>query len=406
MSAVVLGQCSNAMKAKLKVHTEFKERYAKANCVWLLVTIRATMLKFEGHQYIFLGLQDVLTAICNHQQGDNNLTTYRAELESLVQADKMYGGKFSRSAKLMDKIEDLEGSTGLTTSEKSTKAHDRAVALKFLQGADKRMCGTLWVSMQNNYSLGLKQYPTNLTEAYTTLLNYIPQKNSDLQQQPTKNTPTDTSAAPTVPASSASVTSKLTGVSFAQAGTTVPGMDGATHAHITCFTCNSKGHYASVCPAATGTTNLHTTVKSTDKDGDSADDAGNNSSVDDTIYGCTFTMNNGSENRIPDTWILLDSQSTVSIFHNKEFLRNIRSSPTKLVVDTNGGKQISTMVGDLKNFGPVWYNPESIANILSHADVAKQYRITSDSAIERSFHVHKADGTLMTFTESPTGLYF
>jgi hypothetical protein len=183
VSAVVLGQCSDAMNAKLKAHTEFKERYAKADCVWLLVTIRATMLKFEGHQYIFLGLQDALTAICNHRQGDNNLTTYRAELENLVQAYEMYGGEFGRSAKLMDKIEDLEGSTGLTVSEKSTrKAHDRAVPLKILQGADKRMYGTLWVNMHNNYSLGLKQYPTDLTEAYTMLLNYVPPRNSEPHQ--------------------------------------------------------------------------------------------------------------------------------------------------------------------------------------------------------------------------------
>ena len=62
-------------------------------------------------------------------------------------------------------------------------------------------------------------------------------------------------------------------------------------------------------------------------------------------------LQTNSDNGIPDTWILLDSQSTVSIFRNAKFLRNIRNSPTKLVVDTNVGKQISTMIGDLKNFG-------------------------------------------------------
>ncbi len=36
----------------------------------------------------------------------------------------------------------------------------------------------------------------------------------------------------------------------------------------------------------------------------------------------------------------------------------------------------------------------------------KQYWIKSDLAIELSFHVHKANGTLMTFTESQLGLYF
>ena len=130
MSAVIMGQCSDAMKAKLKAHPEFKERHTKADCVWLLTTIRATMLNFEGHQYIFLGLQAALTAICNHRQGDNDLTTYRAELENLVEAYESYGGEFGRSDALMNKIEELEGTTGLTPTEKSTRAHDRAIRTK------------------------------------------------------------------------------------------------------------------------------------------------------------------------------------------------------------------------------------------------------------------------------------
>ena len=155
VSAVIIGQCSDAMKAKLKSNGEFKQRYNKADCVWLLHTIRATMLNFEEHQYIFLGLQDALTAICNHRQGDNDLTTYRAELENLVQAYETYGGEFGRSQALVDKIPVLTGTPRLTDAEKSTKAHDRAVALKFLQGADRRLYGALWVSLQNNFSLGL-----------------------------------------------------------------------------------------------------------------------------------------------------------------------------------------------------------------------------------------------------------
>ena len=77
-----------------------------------------------------------------------------------------------------------------------------------------------------------------------------------------------------------------------------------------------------------------------------------------TIHSMDARSQTNGDDGIPDTWILLDSQSTVSIFRNAKFLRNIRNSRTKLVVDTNGGKQVSTMIGDLKNFGPVWYNPD------------------------------------------------
>ena len=406
--AVIMGQCSDAMKAKVRAHADFRAKNSKGDCVWLLTTIRATMLKFETHQYLVVALRDAHAAISSHRQGDNDLTTYRNELENLVEAYEEYGGSYGRSRELMDKIEGWEGSSNLTNKEKSQKAHDRSVAVQFLYGADKRQYGTLWVNLQNNFAMNLKQYPADLTAAYQMLLNHVPPRGHETPRTPKGNSPNTTNSA--VPSSIASTTSELTGVSFAQAGTTVPGSDGTTHEHITCFNCNSKGHYASVCPATTGTTNLHTTVEAAvegtnDNDNDGDDDTDEDEAEEeDAFYGCTFATSDATG--IPDSWILLDSQSTVSIFRNPRFLRNIRESPTKLVVDTNGGKQISTMVGDLKNFGPVWYNPESIANILSHADVAKKYRITSDSAIERAFHVHRNDGTLMTFTESPSGLYF
>jgi hypothetical protein len=126
VSSVILGQCSDAMKAKLKANSSYKEKYGKADAVWLLTTIRSTMLKFEEHQNVHLGLRDALAAICNHRQGDNDLTTYRTELESLVEAYESYGGEFGRSEELMK----LEASR-FTTEEKSTRAHNRAVAIQF-----------------------------------------------------------------------------------------------------------------------------------------------------------------------------------------------------------------------------------------------------------------------------------
>jgi hypothetical protein len=82
---------------------------------------------------------------------------------------------------------------------------------------------------------------------------------------------------------------------------------------------------------------------------------------------------------IDPKWILLDSQSTISVFKNADMLSNIRRSPYVLRALTNGGYQDSNMVGDFPNLGKVWYNRESIANILSLAgEVRKVCRITID----------------------------
>jgi hypothetical protein len=108
---------------------------------------------------------------------------------------------------------------------------------------------------------------------------------------------------------------------------------------------------------------------------------------------------------IDPEWILLDSQSTISVFKNPAMLSNIRKSDRTLRAITNGGYQDSDMLGDFPNLGEVWYNRNSIANILSLAEVRKVCRITMDSGIEPSIIVHRLDRTVMKFCEHESGLY-
>ena len=98
----------------------------------------------------------------------------------------------------------------------------------------------------------------------------------------------------------------------------------------------------------------------------------------------------------------------MNIFSNPRFLNNIRECNDKqgLRIHTNGGPQDTHMVGDLPGFGTVWYNPASIANILSLAAVRKICRITMDTEHEPAIIVHKRNGGTMKFTESDTGLYY
>ena len=74
------------------------------------------------------------------------------------------------------------------------------------------------------------------------------------------------------------------------------------------------------------------------------------------------------------------------------------------------------MIGDLPRYGTVWYDPNSITNILSLCHVAVKYHVVYDSQGGSSnpndndgggaFMVTKPDGMVFEFKASPGGLYF
>ena len=377
---VIWGQCSESMRAKVKSLPEYTEKENESDCVWLLKSIRGIMLRFEGQRYVFLSHSDALQNLCHFRQGiEMSLSTYLEEFQNLVDVYEHYGGSIGASPGLINAIK--EG----TDKEKTKAARNKTLALSFLKGADRRRFGSLWTDLENQFSRNNDQYPSDLTEAYSMLVSYKATRNQEHTRQ--------------LPSSVTTPVSDITGITFTQNGATVAGSDNVTHAQITCFNCNNKGHYASACPTADGIQLLQ--ARDTEQvNGEITDNK------QQEIFEFTFAHVNSHNRLIPNTWVLLDSQSTVSVFNNKSFLSSIRRSPKHLKVYTNGGTQTSTLIGDVRNFGPVWYNPNSLANILSLAEVRKRCRVTMDTAIEPAICVHRPNGSIMKFVEFTTGLYY
>jgi len=168
-----------------------------------------------------------------------------------------------------------------------------------------------------------------------------------------------------------------------QVAASIAGTDGVWHPGISRYGCNGyDGHYSDECPGATTTDTAGMTL---------------------TQYGLMLAQ--ATENGIDPNWILLDSQSTISIFHNRNMLTNIRCSDRTLHALTNGGHQVSNMIGDFPNLGEVWFNKDLIANILSLAKVCKVCQVTMDTNNEPAMHVHRLDGSVMIFIEHESGLY-
>ena len=120
-----------------------------------------------------------------------------------------------------------------------------------------------------------------------------------------------------------------------------------------------------------------------------------------------YVMQIGSDGKLPSTWILLDNQSTVDVFSNKNLITDIRETSSTMNIHCNAGITSTNMVGELRGYGTVWYNPYGIANILSLARVQELgYRVTYDTSDGHAFHLHKNDGTVRVFKQSKKGLYY
>jgi hypothetical protein len=203
----------------------------------------------------------------------------------------------------------------------------------------------------------------------------------------------------------------VSGITFLQNSAPIPGTDVALHELIKCYNCQNQGHYASACPQ-----------ENREQVGVQLLQMSHGTTTDDVeeVYFSEFSFLNikakpddfnfhqsdTSCDIIPNSWILLDSQSTVSVFKNREFLLNIRPSNSTLRVHTNGGVQTSSLQGTVKNFGDIWLNTDSLANILSMAAVRKVCRITMDTSVEAAMIVHRKDGSIMKFKEYKSGLYY
>jgi hypothetical protein len=109
---------------------------------------------------------------------------------------------------------------------------------------------------------------------------------------------------------------------------------------------------------------------------------------------------------VPLDWILLGNQSTVNVFYNKKLLRNIRQANSHMDIHCNAGVTSTNLIGDLPGYGPVWYHPNGIANIISLARVKDQHRATFDSENRNRFTIHKKGGSTRDFRESKKGLYY
>ena len=380
LHTVIWGQCSDDMKSKVRTHEGYKERTAENDCNWLLRQIKSVTMQYDVSKNGHLSLMEALESYyrCRQQPGQS-VEDYIYTIEGWAETIESHGGNIVVNLALIPENHKNGEPIDLEIRKAMGRANSLAVAI--IRGADKSRYGTLITSLANTYAMGRDEYPTDILAAQAMLVHYKTPVNTGHHQtqRPSREAPT---TAVSVEGSA------MTFVQGRRGAPAVAGSDGITLGGISCFNCGQYGHMQEFCPTA------------------AASDTTTTSGLTLAQYAYMLAQAGADgKHGLDPNWILLDSQSTISVFKNRKMLTNIRKSNHVLRAITNGGYQDSDMVGDFANLGEVWFNDASIANILSLADVRKVCRVTMDSLKAPTIDVHRLDGTVMSFEEHPSGLY-
>lgn len=397
--AIVWGQCSSALQAKLTSISSFESIKESSNVVLLLREIRKISWSMDTStnptQAYSIAMKRLISL---RQRPETPLSEHYKDFKTLLDIVEHFAGNpFHVPDKLRDhervillaEDEDIEAlqTESWIDNEVERRARNRLLGMNFLFSGDAKIFGSLWSDYATRQGRGFNEYPVDLTAAYKVMNEHERKERRKVRA----------TMRPTTPQNANEGTQD--GAVFLIAGT-----DGRTFDTITCRKCKKKGHYSNQCPGTSvahpdGTNDADITMLQLYDASDDEHEALNFSFLSHTFHQRNHAL-------IDPNWILLDTCSTISIFCNQKLVTNVRPCDGQgIVTHSNGGKMQTKFIADVRNFDWVWFNPKSLANILSFAHVRSKYRITCDTEIDASMTVHASNGPIV-FKEFQKGLYY
>ena len=430
--SLVWGQCSDIMRQKLEALDGFDSISTGGNGIQLLKSIKSLTYNFQSQKYLPHSLHETTRRFYLFSQGKLPTVIYHEQFVNMVEVIDTIKGSIGMAPGLEEIVakENNKAVADLTDAEKM-EAKERYLAVAFLLGSDRARFGKLIENLENDFLQGRDNYPKSVTGAFNILINWKQDPRNLVRSVGVTN---DGVAFANVDCTESDDDTDGEVVMNNNGKPVGRGRRTKDKSKVICRRCGQKGHYASECDnerlvrdaPSGGSTNDTASTTSSLTSGSSGAPRQTGATMllagmancefddNDLTTGFQFLTNAGAtvlkcstSSAVPKTWILLDNQSTVDVFHNSSLLKNIREADSYMDIHCNAGVTSTNLIGDLPGYGTVWYHPNGIANILSLARVRERgYKVTFDSQHGNSFHVTKPDGTVRVFNQSDRGLYF
>jgi hypothetical protein len=387
--ALIWERCTEAMKVKIETRQDFDLKILD-DPIELMMAIKQHSMNYQEYRYDMSILTDSFKNLfATKQKEGENLAVYARRFKTATEILESHLGGELILPSIVKQHPDYRDNLSDEDNNKIIGAcNQRFLSYLLLEQADQKKYGSLMTVLSTQHSLGNDQYPRNLSQATNVLSNHRHDvgKGKPNNNNNAKRTSDDDEDKNTMP------------LSFAQ-------IEGR------CYCCGSTDHKSPKCPDKKKTPknewwinkaqqHLHQHAQSSDK----SDKVTTTSSVSDGAKGSDeqsmapplpqawINVHLSQVRHIQllseyskldmKNWILLDSQSSTTIFCNPTYVSNIRTIAEKepgLLVHTNGGSFEVRQKADLPDFGTIWFDPNSITNIFSHAEMSDRFHITYDN---------------------------
>ena len=171
--SLIFGQCTELLKSKLKSSVNWDAMSSTYDMFALLKAIKTIIYKFEDQKYLPLYLHNAKTNFYKFRQRTMTNPDYLEKFMNLTEMAESYEGTLHdaavfKTALLTSNLRDTP-EANLDEDERTiinTTEREIYLSRAFVVDSDHKRYGRLVKELENDYTEGNNNYPTNMVKAY------------------------------------------------------------------------------------------------------------------------------------------------------------------------------------------------------------------------------------------------